>query len=247
MKNLRISKNFGSVLLLATLMSVSACKKHKKDQKDQFKDESCIPVVSTGRIAANTSGDQFAFRTTGGGHVTLNINTEKSTFRSIKITHEAYPGFNLELWGDTTVKGMVRTSANHESLNGKHIKDRIGTRRSIIFPDGAKLTLFAEGRKGPLLYVSVYDGAESHRINLTCNTLIKSSTAPAVARQLDEEEADGETGGFEITPTGLLFFNLYTEDTPGVKTGKRENLGEIFRSDPTRVNDYFDDSTRAST
>lgn len=243
MKILRIGKILWCVCVLTALLFINGC---HKDKEDKQTDQSCIPVISTGRIGGTASGDSYAFRTTGGGHITLKIGTTIA-LRTINITHEDYPGFNLELWGDTTVKGITRTSANHENLNGKHVKDRIGSRRTIIFPDGAKFTLVADGAKGPLRYVSIYDGSESHRIDLTCNTLIKSSTDPAVARQLDDEEEDGETGSFEFTATGLLFFNLYTEDKPGVKNEKRVNIGEIFRSNPTQVNDYYDDPTRGST
>jgi len=74
-----------------------------------------------------------------------------------------------------------------------------------------------------------------------------SSANSDYTKQLDDTEADGETCTFEFTETGVLFLNIYTEDVVGQKVEKRVPLGEIFNSDPTRINDYYDDPRLSRT
>lgn len=239
---MRTQKRLWTLCLMASMLAINACKKdHVTEPVNQ-----CASVAAVGQLAVNSSGDTYTYRTTGGGIIRLEISSTIALPR-LNISHESYPGLSYEFWGDTTINGRKTTSANHENLNGKHIKDRIATRRTIMFPDGAKITMIADGRQGPLISLSIYDGVESHRINLNCFQLVHSSTDQTVARKLDNEEADGETAGFEITSTGLILFNSYTEDAPGVKTGTRVNLGEIFRVNPNQVNDYFDDPSLQAT
>ena len=227
-------------LLVVCLFLVAACTKNKAVE------DSCKEVPLAGRLIHTPGTDKYSFRTSGGGHIEMELR-HAASYRSIVISYEDYPNFKIEFWGDTTVNGLNKTAANHENLNGKHIKDRLGMRRTVLFPDGAKITLISDGPYGPLQFISIYDGAESHRINPRCNTLISSATDVALARQLDNEEADGETAGFEITSTGLDYFNLYFEDSPGSKTGSRVDLGELYRDSPNRVDDYFDDPRLGST
>lgn len=110
------------------------------------------------------------------------------------------------------------------------------------FPDGAKITLISNGYAGPPVSIRIYEGNESHHINPACNnTLEYSGTDAAITKLLDEAEADGETGTFEFTATGLVYVNIYTENIPGNKTENRVLLGEIFKEDPNNVYDYYDD------
>ena len=62
-----------------------------------------------------------------------------------------------------------------------------------------------------MLNVSTYEGTSDYHFNLTCNTLEYSSLNSKFTVQLDQREQDGETGTFEITVDGLLFYNVYTE------------------------------------
>jgi hypothetical protein len=239
----RINKKLYGAGLLALLLSIAAC---KKDKDKEPSDQSCVAVAAAGRIKFEAATETYTFRTSGGGHIKVALGSSLS-FLAVTISHEGYANFKIELWGDTLVNGVKKTSANHESLNGKHIKDRFGSRRTIIFPDGAKITLVADGEYGPLRSISIYDGAESHRINPACNVLVKSATNATMAKQLDDEEVDGETASFEITATGLLYFHLYKEETPGNKAGPRFNLGELFLNKPNQVNDYYDDPRLGAT
>jgi hypothetical protein len=129
----------------------------------------------------------------------------------------------------------------HENLNGKHIKDRLGNNRSVVFPDGTKITLEAAGEAGALQAVSIYDGAESHRINATCVTLEYSALDAAAAQAMDDAQPDGETSTFIISPTGLIFKHIYIETTPGNKVPSSQKLGELYLNNPNQVTDYYDD------
>ena len=229
-------RSLGAALML--LLSLTGC---KKDTKEPEKKSECEPVAPVGNLIYSASDDVYTFKTSGGGTIKIDLDG------SISIGHKDYPGFKIEFWGDTSRDGREVTSGNHENLNGKHVKDRIGTRRTIIFPDGAKITMVAEGNVGPLISVSIYDGAESHRINAVCGSLAHSSTTASEAKQLDDDEADGEAGTFEFTETGLLFVNVYTENVVGDKAEDRRPIGELNRNNPNQVNDFYDDERLGHT
>lgn len=211
-----------------------------EDEDDMPVLNTCNAIAAVGGLSYDASTGFYSYKTSGGGNIVLEP-------RQFKIRHDSYPNFILEFWGDTTVNGKKTTSANHENLNGKHLKDRVGSRRTIVFPDGAKITWVTDGEKGPVLSVSIYDGAQAHHINITCGKLEYSGINQVIAKKLEEMQADGETSSFEISSTGVKYFNIYTEDSPGVKANKRVELGELFKALPTNVTDYYDDPRLAST
>lgn len=224
--------------LLATaciLLLFSACS--KKTVKEETLPELglCKAVPISGRLNYNSATGEYTYTTSGGGKMSLHLNS------GVKIGHQDYGGFSIELWGSLTSSSGIKTSANHESLNGKHIKDRFGNRRTIVFPDGARLTIITKGEYEEMISFSIYDGIESHHVNFNCNTVEYSGQSAFISKSLDDAEADGETATFEITATGLLFYNIYREDVPGNKVYERVMLGELSRSQPNMVNDYFDD------
>lgn len=222
-------------MVLCLLTGLAACKKSKKIVEDP---DPCPTIALTPQVKAGTKACTFTYRTAGGGRISIYES-------QIILSHDDYERFKIEFWG-TVLESKKVHSGNHENLNGKHVKDRIGTRRTIVFPDGAKITMVAEGMHEKLLSLSIYDaGANYHIIpkqhENVLNVLNRSSVSSAVSKKSDDEEADGECGAIEFTPTGLLFLNIYTEDTPGSKIHNRVKLGEIFRDNPSQVNDYYDD------
>ncbi|MCR6722077.1 MAG: hypothetical protein NVV59_17720 [Chitinophagaceae bacterium] len=129
----------------------------------------------------------------------------------------------------------------NENLNGKHIKNRIGKNRTIFFPDGTKITCVSTGPEQSVTAVSIYDGAKVHHLNITCDKVEYSTANGAMAKRLEEMQPDGETSTYELNPTGLLFYNIYTEDTPGNKVYQRLNLGQLHLGAPNQVSDLYDD------
>ncbi len=211
---------------------VGCNKKNECDGTTLPQTGTCTPVALSGHLTQN--GDTLTYRTSGGGIVVI-----EPFF--MKIHHDNYSEFKYEFWGGDSVNGQPEFSFRHENLNGKHIKDRLGKNRTIVFPDGAKVTVAAIDTFRQVLSITIYDGAECHRINFTCHKVEYSSTNLCISQGLDNAEADGEASSFEITSTGLLFFNSYTEDTPGNKVENRYNLGELTLGLPNNVRDWFDD------
>ena len=215
----------------------SACKKDEKvDDNDLLPVfGTCKPVPTTGNMSQSVADNTFTYLTSGGGKIFIDHGT-------IAISHKDYENFKIELWGLSNVgDGSSTNYGTHENLNGKHIKDRTGSRRTIIFPDGAKLTMVALGIVAPLVSISIRDGNAYSYINYRCMTLEYCSSNSKYAQRLDDAEADGETRTFIKTATGVLFNNIYTEDTPGNKIEKLVPLGELFKDEPKKVYDYYDD------
>jgi len=144
----------------------------------------CKAVSTAGGLSQSASDSTITYVTSGGGKIVID---QKDFF--ISITLRDYPNFKLELWGIVEKNGKKAHGANHESLNGKYIKDREGDRRSIIFPDGAKITMVASGFE--LLSATIYDGQQCHHINTGCNTLEYSYTNSAFTNRLVSFEATG--------------------------------------------------------
>ncbi len=206
----------------------------KNEDEEEPADElpvfgTCDAVATTGGLSQSASDSKITYVTSGGGKVVIDKFT-------ITISHKDYANFTIQFWGE-----------QHENLNGKHIKDWEGEKRSFIFPDGTKLTMISNKPDAVMQSVTIYDGNQCHHINTGCNTVEYSSANSPFTKRLDDAEADGETGTFEITQTGLLFNNIYNETTLGQKVEKVVPLGEIFKAEPTRVNDYYDDSSVGHT
>ena len=223
-----------SIILIA-LLSFSSCKKNNTVVAAFPVLGTCKAVAVTGSLSYSAANSAYAYNTKGGGKILITGSLH------IKFSHKDYENFTVEWWGGLTVGGQNRLSANHENLNGKHIKDRVGSVRSFIFPDGTKLTLKTDGETGQILTISIYEAEVSHHINYVCNTVEYSGVDQSVAQKLDQSEPDGETATIEITATGLLYLNIYNEPTVGGKVEQRLPLGELNRSQPNMVRDYYDD------
>lgn len=221
-------------LLVPAFFLLFSCK--KESVKKNLDLESCAAQTPTGHLSYNSATGIYTYNTHGGGTITINLKN------NILVNHSGYPGFKFEMWelvvpspGDTLFGGA------HENINGKHIKDRLGLNRTILFPDGSKLTMRAVNSDKHMASISIIDGDEAHHINGTCSTLNLSVVDPDIAQELDEAVADGETSTFEISATGLLFVTIYQEDTHGNKVANRYVLGELEKANPNLVRDFYDD------
>lgn len=185
--------------------------------------------------------DAFTYKYTNQDGVSIEIIKKPEYWLKITMKYNMHPWFTFELWGDGSVNGDEIYSAVHESLNGKHIKDRLGNSRSFIFPNGTKLTVESTGWNHAASFVSIYDGKVSQHINVECFTLELSTNNGNITSSLEKKQADGETATIEIGSTGILLLNIYDEVTPGNKTESRLDLGEIYFDEPDQVTDLFDD------
>ncbi len=243
MQNQRKTKSilFGSFALLIIL---TGCKKDSKDSEPE--PDPCNPSEVKMKIGLNQiSTTLYHFASAGGATIKIG----RTTPGDLQITtgYQSYCNFTYQLWGESD-NGKLGP-ASHENLNGKHIKDKLGTNRSIIFPDGTKITLVATAPwySGEVTTISIYSGNSAHRINLVNNKIEYSASNATTAKNMDDAEADGETSSFEITTTGLLFYNIYEENTPGNKIMNRVNLGSLIKDNPTQVNDLYDDTRLGHT
>lgn len=225
------------------LCFLASCRKDKPTQEPLPILGTCQAVSESGCFSTTTANGLHTYTTSGGGEIIADLGSPG--YQTIYIRHRMYPALNLTLVGYRSQGGRT---FHMERLNSRHIKNRQYSRRTIVFPDGAKMTLVADSPDGPARSLSIYDGTQAHHYNLTCDVLEYSSTASAdLARRMDETEADGEAGGIEITENGVLFFNLYTEDQPGKVINKRYNLGELHHNDPSKVTDHYDDPGQPNT
>lgn len=222
-------------LLVAGIVTLGSCKKSEIVKTDLPAFGTCKPVPLTGALSYNPTSATYTYNSKGGGIIVI------AGTSPIKFLHKDYSGFEVVWWGDLTVGATTKLSANHENLNGKHIKDRVGSIRSFKFPDGTKLTLTTDGEKGQILSISIFEAETSYRINYTCNTVEYVGNDPLLTKKLDDSEPDGETAAIEFTATGLLYLNIYNEQSIGNRIDQRVPLGEINRAQPTQVRDYYDD------
>ncbi len=217
------------------------CKKKTNDE---------LPVLNTCKSVEAKAGlrslGNGLYEYQSGGGVTIKINRGNIEGLTITLTDVSYPNqITYQLWGITDESEQYATM--HENLNGKHIKDRMGSNRTIFFPDGTKLTCVAAGPNKSVTAISIYDGPNVHHLNITCDKVEYSGSDETIAKRLDAIQPDGETSTYELTSTGLMFYNIYTEDTPGNKVEQRINLGSLNNDNPKQVNDLYDDPRLAHT
>ncbi len=206
-----------------------------------------LPILGTCQPVKPASGfikltEQYYYFEASSG-VTLKISRGAiDGDLTLTFGYVAYPNFSYQLWGSGYI-GEVNNiyTGTHENLNGKHLKDRLGDSRTIIFPNGTKITMVSTGDKKSITAISIYSGAMAHHLNITCNKIEYSAYDLNVAQQLDAQQADGETSTLELTETGLIFYNIYNEATPGNKIHQRVDLGSLSYDNPNQVNDLFDD------
>src|SRR5690606_3365819 len=228
------------IIIILGFITLSCSKTNDDIDREEFpKLGTCEAVNPLGNLSiASVDDDNFVYKTNGGGKMIY--YTENHIFY---FSHDNYPSLAIQFWG---AFNNVSSSV-HEFLNGKHIKDRLGNRRSFIFPDGAKITMAYADNFGPLLSVSIIEDNAYHHINFECQTVEYSSINSPYAKQLDDAEADGETSTIEFTETGLFFLNIYIEDVAGQKVEERVPLGGLYKDNPQYVDDLYDDPTQEHT
>ncbi len=226
-----------SLLFSFVIVSLlSSCKKEKNDQKPLPELGTCDSVAASGGFQVIEEG---LYEFNSGANTSIKIDTRVVSGRRNNTFTITYKGlYTFQLWGDYP---DAPGSALHENLNGKHLKDRIGNNRTVITPDGTKITLVAAGDDAPVTAFSIYHGRKAFHVNVNCNRLEYSADDGEIANRLDEQQADGETSIMEETDTHINLYNSYNENTPGNKVYERVDLGNIPKNILTQVNDLYDD------
>jgi hypothetical protein len=199
----------------------------------------CQEVTPSKGLVEESEG-KYYYKSEGGAEI--RIYREKRDNLTITIGFKSYPNFTFQMWGANEDPDKL-SQASHENLNGKHLKDRFGPNRTILFPDGTKLTLEANGEWyfGEVVRITIYDGDIVHHFNMDCFKLEFSGRSALLAQRLDEQQADGETSSFEIKGDELFFFHFYDEKTPCRKVENKVNHGSLDSKYPSQVNDLVDD------
>ncbi|RYY53744.1 MAG: hypothetical protein EOO09_16950 [Chitinophagaceae bacterium] len=230
----RAVKLFRAASLLLISAMVFSCKKDNSPGP-------CETVTVMGKLTRRCDS-VYEFRTSGGGSIEIDMYKGQ-----VIVRHADYSALSIEFWGGL-INGNTKTNNFlHENLRGKHVKDKLLPTRTLIFPDGAKITMVATSMDTEAQTISIYDGNESHQFDFAAKTVKHSSLDGAKARQLDAAEADGETASFSIDSDGVEFYNIYHEVTPGNKIDGRVMIGSLDRTRETQVNDYFDDPRLSHT
>lgn len=230
----RLRWRIGMMATLALLKAVSSVLENQPARARAMEAASgCRVSAAVGSLSTTTVRNLYTYASSGGGYLVFRVNGV------ISVRHRDYVNFEIQLWG-----GDEYHTYNHENLNGKHIKDWLGDRRTIVFPDGAKVTMVVAGTgtSRKVVSMTIYEGTQVHRLNPSTGELESSRelTAAEVAA-LDNAEADGETSTFAITETGLIYYNLYFENVAGQKVESRYDLGSLTLGNDNQVNDFFDD------
>lgn len=198
-------------------------------------DQACIADAQprAGLVRLESGVLQYTSRS---GKWVVSIDQHTLTFR------HPYGNFKWEVWGDP-----------HENLNGKHIKDWEGDRRSLVLDDGTKITMDAYGPHKVVHTTSIYDGARSHEVGNVGNVVRHSCVNALVTATRDAEEVDGETAFLaQIVGPGIVRGSLYVENVYTEALGPEgaqspvfepATLGETGDADtnPNDVVDYYDD------
>ncbi|WP_161392378.1 hypothetical protein [Croceibacterium xixiisoli] len=158
-----------------------------------------ITITPAGRLVQSAQGQPASFTTLSGWRVEI-AGGALTVKPSAAATHGA--GFQYVSRG------------TRELLGRQELRSWAGDRRSMILPGGAKLTMWGQG--GNLLRVSIYDGDNSHEIDVLTMTIMHSQVNTTVAESRDQGEHDGETGHLAGTfshpdYSWLYLGNLYTQ------------------------------------
>jgi hypothetical protein len=192
---------------------------------------SCASTVPTGRLTRPAPNGPYLYTTTTGWKVEL-------TTTWILTMTEPEARAKVEWWG-TPNNGVAMSQ---ESLNGKVIKWWNGSRRSMELPGNVLITVQAGGTPASG-HVSIYDGNESHRIELPSFNVVRSC---AIARFEEELEHDGEASRLSNDGNGFVYDGIYTQGAAGdgaplPKVLQIIPLGRTNFAVPSQVIDYFDD------
>ncbi len=224
------------IFILATIFSCG------KDDDTTTEPPDCQLVLISNGLSASEECGLYEYVSASG--VTIKIDahgaityTDASTFPNV---------FTIQFWGTDGTDNSY-AYAGHENLNGKHIKDRFGINRTILHPNGLKITCVSTGTfpyiagEDYFTAVTLYDGGIIHHIDLVNNIIEYSTNNQDFATNTDAIEADGETTTYEEVGEMLNVYNIYTENELGNKIIERVDLGSLNSSNPNQVNDLFDD------
>lgn len=194
---------------------------------------SCASTIATGRLSGPNAQNVFVYVSVEGWTVT--IGTEAMTI----VSPAPAPSMYYQLW-----------ASYHENVGGKHIKDMLADRRTVLLPGGVIITVNAmpQGGESPVgmervHWISIYEGTESHRVDMQTHRVVRSCNRPMFG---EADEHDGETMRLFFNEEGMRVENIYQQDAspqgvPLPKVFTTVPLAQTSFTNPNQVIDYFDD------
>lgn len=146
-----------------------------------------------GQLTQEGEGKPITYTTSGGWQVT--VDHDKVIAKDPSGQH------NITWSGDP-----------HEYVDGKHVKDWDGKERTMILPDGTKITAEATAANGLIQNTSIYDGNRNVQIDNNQNSVTHTSANPWDTRSREAWQPDGETAMVSLDRCGLGYTDVYTQD-----------------------------------
>lgn len=150
------------------------------------------------------------------------------------ITYTTRGGWNVNIDGhkivmtDPSGQHKIEHSGDpHEYLDGKHVKDWQGKDRSVILPDGTKITMNADSPQGLVKGLSIYDGDRNIQVDNLNNKVTHQSMNSWDTRSREAWQADGETAIVSYGRDGINYSNLYNQDKNLGFTSIYKDLGTM--------------------
>jgi len=181
--------------------------------------------IRGGYLQQKKPGKPITYTTSGGYKVNIKGHTVRITDPSGKNT--------VKHWGDP-----------HENVNGKTIKDWEGKTRSLVLGDGTKLTMNADGPRGVIRNMSIYDGNQGIHIDNNKTQITNVSFNPRQTAMQEAYQPDGETSYVGYNRKGdFIYRNIYTQDQ---NLGVRSNNKLLAKSHSSfwrgrHTHDYYND------
>lgn len=225
-----------SISIIAITISLSilifnlACDKEEKPSDLT----GCIVDKSSVGMKINPGGKDYTFVSEKGFRVDVK-------FESIRFTNVCMLNLYLEFWG---INDNKTVGFDHETLSGKHIKDRKIKNRTLIFPDDTKITLVG----GEKIYLAeklyIIEKSKVHIINLIDWTYSTEQGQAAITKY-DNAIPDGEASRWEFNSNGSYWYNDYEEIKPGERKKKKVDLGRTYPNN--KIDDLYDDPDLSNT
>jgi hypothetical protein len=128
-------------------------------------------------------------------------------------------GYNVKIDGttvtvtDPTGKNTVTESGDpHEYVNGQHVDDWNGNTRTLLLPDGTRITMNADGSNKPIQSTSIFSGGQEYQINNNNNTITSQTFNPYQSYQDATHQSMGNTAELGFNRGGAFtLMNLFNQ------------------------------------
>jgi len=146
-----------------------------------------------GTMTQSGPGQPLTFTSPGGYKVNMNGSTVTVTSPNGQNT--------VQEWGDP-----------HEKVNGQSVDNWNGNTRTLLLPDGTRVTMNANASNQPIQSTSIYSGGQEYQINNNNNTITSQSFNPYQTAQDAHNQSMGNTASIGYNQSGAFtMMNLFNQ------------------------------------